>query len=162
MSESERSSLLSEGRNLIEDEEKQIGNITCSVYWKYLSQSPGPCLNMGALLFAVTPFVLVGYLRLFITSWASLPLSLQQNQNTKIQFIAISVTVVGISGFTAFLVGAVFLHLSNSLHNTMLRGVAHAPMLFFNSNPLGRVITRFSKDTALADSVVTFQVLQWQ
>ena len=53
------------------------------------------------------------------------------------------------------------MHLSNSLHNTMLKRVAHAPMLFFNSNPMGRIINRFSKDTAMADSVVTFQVIQW-
>ena len=73
----------------------------------------------------------------------------------------ISVVAIGISGAMAFLIVAIFVHLSNTLHNSMLRRVAHAPMRFFNSNPLGRIINRFSKDTAMADSVVTFQAVQW-
>ena len=73
----------------------------------------------------------------------------------------ISVIAVLTSGFTAFLSGAVFLNLSNSLHNAMLKRVTYASMSFFNSNPLGRIINRFSKDTALADSVVTAQMLYW-
>ena len=55
----------------------------------------------------------------------------------------------------------IFVSLSNSLHNSMLKRVAHAPMRFFTSNPLGRIINRFSKDRAMADSVVTYQVIQW-
>ena len=42
----------------------------------------------------------------------------------------------------------------------MLRRVVRAPMRFFYSNPLGRIINRFSKDTAMADSVVVLQTMQ--
>ena len=115
-------------------EEKDSGDIGLNVYTQYLSQSPGCCCNLGLLLFAITPFLLVGYLRLFIASWSSAPFSLQNQPDKKIQFTVVTVAIIGISGFTAFLIGAIFLHLSNSLHNSMLRQVAHAPMRFFNSN----------------------------
>ena len=154
-------SVIQEVRNLIEQEDSHAHKMSFSVYWKYLSQSPGFCLNFGVLLLAVTPFVVFGYLRLFIASWASLPLTEQQYPNNKNLFIILSVTMIVIAGIFAFLVGAVFLHLSNSQHNAMLKRVAYAPMALFNSNPLGRIINRFSKDTAMADSVVTSQMLVW-
>jgi len=32
------------------------------------------------------------------------------------------------------------------MHNRALENVMHAPMLFFDSNPTGRILNRFSKD----------------
>ena len=61
---------------------------------------------------------------------------------------------MAISGFTSFIIGAIFLHMSYSLHNSMLRRVVRAPMRFFYSNPLGRIVNRFSKDTERADTAV--------
>ena len=43
----------------------------------------------------------------------------------------------------------------------MLRRVTRAPMLFFTSNPAGRIVNRFSKDTGRADSVVGLQMILW-
>ena len=43
----------------------------------------------------------------------------------------------------------------------MLRRVTRAPMSFFNSNPLGRIVNRFSKDTGRADSVVGYWMIHW-
>ena len=39
----------------------------------------------------------------------------------------------------------------------MLRSVTRAPILFFDSNPLGRIINRFSKDTAVSDGTLPEQ-----
>ena len=108
------------------------------------------------------PFVLLGYLRLLIAAWTWVHLPQQQHSSSyKNQFIVVSVISLLISCFSAFFIGGIFLHLSNSLHNAMLQRVARAPMRFFNSNPLGRIINRFSKDTALADSVVIPQIQTW-
>lgn len=143
------------------EEEKTEGGIGFAVYYSYFSQSPGLCLNITLLLLSAAPFILMGYIRLLLTSWASSPLSHQQHSDTTTTFIVLSLTAFGISGFTTPLIAAVFIHLSNSLHSAMLKRVAHAPMLFFNSNPLGRIVNRFSKDTATADNLVTFQVMMW-
>ena len=36
----------------------------------------------------------------------------------------------------------------------MVERVSRATILFFDSNPLGRILTRFSKDVAIFDSIV--------
>ena len=41
----------------------------------------------------------------------------------------------------------------------MLGRVARATILFFDSNPLGRIINRFSKDTSVVDGSVPLQVI---
>lgn len=40
------------------------------------------------------------------------------------------------------------------MHDSMLISVLRAPILFFDSNPLGRVLNRFSKDIAAADNLM--------
>ena len=40
---------------------------------------------------------------------------------------------------------------SKLLHNDMLRRIVRVPVLFFDSNPIGRVLNRFAKDTGAID-----------
>ncbi|CAM4809475.1 unnamed protein product [Rotaria magnacalcarata] len=40
---------------------------------------------------------------------------------------------------------------ARSLHNQMFNSLLHAPVLFFDSNPIGRVVNRFSKDVSSLD-----------
>ena len=109
----------------------------------------------------MVPFLLIGYLRFFVTAWTSVSFQSQTHPDKKIQLSVISLTAIAIAGLAGFLIGAVFIHLSNGLHNSMVQRVARAPMSFFYSNPVGRIINRFSKDTAMTDSVIPFFLLQW-
>ena len=43
------------------------------------------------------------------------------------------------------------LHASKRLHNKMLRRLVHTPVRFFDTNPSGRVLNRFSKDVGFMD-----------
>lgn len=38
------------------------------------------------------------------------------------------------------------LHAAKILHNVMLNSILRAPMVFFHTNPIGRIINRFAKD----------------
>ena len=40
------------------------------------------------------------------------------------------------------------------LHDGMFRRVIRCPMLFFDSNPSGRILNRFSKDVSIADDLI--------
>lgn len=41
---------------------------------------------------------------------------------------------------------------STVMHNNMLYNILRSPMLFFESTPLGRIVSRFSKDVSIADN----------
>lgn len=40
------------------------------------------------------------------------------------------------------------------LHQVMLKGVLRAPMLFFDTTPLGRILGRFSRDVEIMDNTL--------
>ena len=43
---------------------------------------------------------------------------------------------------------------SRNLHNSMLSAVLKAPVLFFDTNPVGRVLNRFSRDIGITDELL--------
>ena len=135
-------------------EEKAEGMMGWRVCSKYLRQFPGIFCNLLFLLSAIAPYVMFASVRFIISDWLSKSSTQQITSLMKVQFVFISVVSVILSGLTTILITYTLLNLSNRLHNSMLLRVSRAPMSFFTSNPLGRIINRFSKDTAMADSTL--------
>ena len=52
------------------------------------------------------------------------------------------------------------LNSSKHLHNSMMSGVLKAPVLFFDTNPVGRIINRFSRDIGIMDELLPDVFLQ--
>lgn len=48
-------------------------------------------------------------------------------------------------------VGLATLVAATRLHKTMLRGIMHAPLNFFDTTPVGRILARFSSDVETVD-----------
>ena len=46
------------------------------------------------------------------------------------------------------------LHAAQRLYCQLLTTVLHAPMSFFDTTPMGRILNRFSKDTYMIDDVI--------
>ena len=72
-------------------------------------------------------------------------------------FGALTGSTLVTGGLASILLVYIFLKMSRTLHNKMLWRVARAPMTFFLSNPVGRVLNRFSKDTVVADQILVKQ-----
>ncbi|XP_055588089.1 ATP-binding cassette sub-family C member 4-like [Uranotaenia lowii] len=53
----------------------------------------------------------------------------------------------------------VCLRISINLHDRMFRGLTHATMSFFNNNPSGRILNRFSKDIGAIDSTLPMSLI---
>lgn len=51
------------------------------------------------------------------------------------------------------------LKISKNLHDQMFRGVTRTFMSFFNRNPSGRILNRFSKDVGTVDSTLPTVVI---
>lgn len=53
------------------------------------------------------------------------------------------------------------LEASKALHNMLIHHVLNLPMAFFDTNPSGRVVNRFSRDVEIMDSVLPASVIQF-
>ena len=50
---------------------------------------------------------------------------------------------------------------SRKLHNAMLDNVMRAPMSFFDTTPMGRIVNRFSRDVETTDSTLPMVLRMW-
>jgi len=48
---------------------------------------------------------------------------------------------------------SIFLRTTTNMHKAMTEKVLRSNILFFDSNPIGRILTRFSKDMAVLDLI---------
>ena len=80
-----------------------------------------------------------------------------ENQRKSISLISYSSLVIGSFTFAfirayGFLLAS--LRCSERLHDEMVAAVLKAPVLFFDSNPVGRILNRFSKDVGCLDELL--------
>ncbi|KAL5274290.1 ABCC4 family protein [Megaselia abdita] len=69
-------------------------------------------------------------------------------------FSAITILTVAITLSRSFLFFRLAMKSSTKLHNAMFRGITRASMYFFNTNPSGRILNRFSKDMGQVDEIL--------
>ena len=48
----------------------------------------------------------------------------------------------------------IFISSASNIHKEMAKRIIHARVVFFDSNPIGLILTRFSKDMAVLDLIV--------
>lgn len=69
-------------------------------------------------------------------------------------FTIITVATIIITLTRSFLFFNVAMKASQNLHNAMFTGITRASMYFFNTNPSGRILNRFSKDMGQIDEIL--------
>ncbi|XP_065902912.1 ATP-binding cassette sub-family C member 4-like isoform X2 [Dysidea avara] len=163
--------------NTVPEEERAHGTISNKTYFTYVRE--GGNIFLAILLIAVY-LVSEGSIvtaNWWISHWASEGESCSA-QLANISFNATSdfdLTThqrIGIyGGIVAFVVVATVikagfsfvtsLNSSRNLHNKMFKAILRAPILFFDTNPVGRVLNRFSSDIGLMDSLLPYMFLQF-
>lgn len=152
-----------------EDEDRAIGAVKSTVYLDYLGALGGKTRRQKwitiPLLLATT--VAASFLPLFQKSWLALSSNLQTGKQeageSLIQQLAAhrhsAILVYGLIGL-ATLAGVLANRLlwlergveaGRNLHDGMLHSVLKAPLRFFDSTPIGRVLQRFSRDVETVD-----------
>uniref|UniRef100_A0A1A9X2R7 Multidrug resistance-associated protein lethal(2)03659 n=1 Tax=Glossina brevipalpis TaxID=37001 RepID=A0A1A9X2R7_9MUSC len=94
----------------------------------------------------------------FVNIWTQQEYLRSINQTTALStyeclyiYGALIVGVVIMTIFRGFLFFKVCMHASKVLHDRMFYSILHAAMKFFDSNPSGRILNRFSKDMGAID-----------
>lgn len=142
---------------LIQAEKREKGQIGGALIKVYANAMGG----LAVLLFLMFTFFTTEGLRLFASIWvkdwsnAMHHKSGGAHAHGSYYYIGIYAAISGgqsLSQFTASLYSAVTgVRAGRNLHMDMFRSLLKAPMSFFNSTPLGRIVNRLSKDTADVD-----------
>ncbi|KAJ4954047.1 hypothetical protein NE237_030879 [Protea cynaroides] len=142
------------GIQLTEDEEKETGDAGWKPYLDYLSVSKGSLL-LGLCTFSQTAFVA---LQLASTYWLAVAIQIPQIDSGIL--IGTYAGISAISAVFAFLRSWFAAHLGLKASKAFFLGftdsIFKAPMLFFDSTPVGRILTRASSDLSVLDFDIPF------
>jgi ABC-type multidrug transport system fused ATPase/permease subunit len=150
---------IKEDSRITEDEEREKGAVKASVYWNYLLSLRGPSENNWILVLLAFMSVLASALPLLQKGWLA--------NYEKLGFHLEPLQAVQIYGLLGVLVLAMVLLnqllwlerglvAGRNFHDRMLQSILRAPVRFFDSTPVGRILQRFSRDLESVDIY-----LQW-
>jgi ABC-type multidrug transport system fused ATPase/permease subunit len=136
-----------EKKGLISKEERNIGAVKWEVYKKYIIAGGG----FPKFSFVFLSFLLCVLIQLASTAWVSFWSSdagyLRHNAGFYLGMYA--VIAVGLGVFTygrTFMLVRFGVRASDVLHRGLLHSILSAPQSFFDTTPVGRILSRFSRD----------------
>ncbi|KAI0714464.1 P-loop containing nucleoside triphosphate hydrolase protein [Cerioporus squamosus] len=143
----------SQGAALMQTEERNTGAVSNEVYKAYIKAGKGyiivPMLILSVALLQVAQ-VMSSY---WLVYWQ------ERKWNQTAGFYMGIYAALGVSqAVTFFMMGATFASLtyfaSQAMHRQAIKRVMYAPMTFFETTPLGRIMNRFSKDIDTIDNTL--------
>ncbi|UJR25517.1 hypothetical protein I4U23_006863 [Adineta vaga] len=146
---------------LIQKETIETGSVKLNVFLIYIRACTIPMICIICILFCCSAVSTLGT-NIWLAKWTD---QAKQEMNTttsssgkKIHGLTIYSILGCCQGFIAFLL-QLFVYLaayaaSRTLHSSLLFGVLRAPMAFFDTTPIGRIINRFAKDVDSIDSAL--------
>ncbi|KAK6781531.1 hypothetical protein RDI58_019327 [Solanum bulbocastanum] len=145
-----------EGKSvLIKQEERETGVVSSNVLMRYKNALGGSWVVL--VLFMC--YFLTEALRVGSSTW----LSFWTDQSSSTRYSAgfynliyslLSLGQVMVTLMNSFWLITSSLYAAKMLHDAMLNSILRAPMVFFHTNPLGRIINRFAKDIGDIDRSV--------
>nr|XP_011463945.1 PREDICTED: ABC transporter C family member 10-like isoform X2 [Fragaria vesca subsp. vesca] len=146
----------SSGDQLIKQEEKEIGDIGFKPYIQYLKHSKGFFDFSSSIVFHVI-FILGQLIQAY---W--LASNLQNYKVSRVELYGVYSGIMCFMSFCLLLRCFKVVHLgcgaSRSIFCTLLNSLFRAPMLFYDSTPLGRILSRVSLDMNIIDLEVALKL----
>ncbi|KAL9643005.1 hypothetical protein ABK040_010696 [Willaertia magna] len=149
---------------LIQAEEREQGSVKFSVYYNYLTYCGGRLFLFILLILYTINQASQLSTSWFLAYWSKVASSedapkdgrdsgsVEYNVYVYIGiFVATGFITAIVSVITDALAGFSSLRAAKKLYETMLTKVLHSPTSFFDMNPIGRILNRFSKDTESID-----------
>lgn len=134
-------------KTLTTKEEQMIGGVSPSVYKNYLKAGGGYL----KFVFVYFGFILSCLNQVATTSWISYWTSdAKYEKHSQAfylgMFFMLAVTLGLVTFIRSFLLVRFGIEASETLHRDLLNSIMRAPQSFFDTTPLGRILSRFSKD----------------
>jgi ABC-type multidrug transport system fused ATPase/permease subunit len=142
---------------LISTEDQEVGDVDFKVYLKWSTAAGG--VMVGVILICL--FYAVEIITMSASWWLSF---WSQHRNSGSPWFYLGIYILINFGIVVVgLVREVYVRLrsldaSRELFHELLSAVLYAPMSFFDTTPLGRIVNRFSKDVYTVDEQIPFTV----
>lgn len=141
-------------------EDKANDGVEFRVYKTFFSLGGG-FIGLGIVPFCLLVLILSTFCQLFTNTWLSFWTADKFHGRTSEFYIGIFVMFGLLSAIFAFVSFYCLTFIGNNaslaMQDLAVKRVLHAPMSFFDTSPLGRVINRFSKDTDSMDNELSDQ-----
>ena len=147
-----------EAGQLVEEEFVEVTGVPLSTYLYYVK-------SMGVTIFFLAMIAMFLYqafsvsMNLTLTNLSNDPAA-ANDTSVRNQYLIMYGVFGGLQSLFIFLAILIIttgsIRASISLHNTLLENILKAPMSFFDTSPLGRIVNRFSKDMDDVDNVLQF------
>ena len=157
---------------LASSEQRTAGSIKLSTYWKYIRAGANIPFVISLIVAILIPQILYHYTDFWLSNWTKDYESFEvghmpgdvSNVTTKITREKEISNVITYTSLMAALFAAAFfrvmclyllcLRCSRQLHNRIFSKLLRSPMLFFETNPVGRILNRFTRDIGQIDQKV--------
>ncbi|XWS55357.1 hypothetical protein CRYUN_Cryun10bG0167700 [Craigia yunnanensis] len=132
---------------LVKQEERETGVVSWNVLMRYKDALGG----LWVVMILFTFYFSTEVLRILSSTWLRFWTDQSTLMSYKPGYYIVIYALLGFSQVTVTLTNSFWLITSSlraarRLHDMMLNSILRAPMLFFQTNPTGRVINRFSRD----------------
>lgn len=132
-------------------ETKEAGGLATSTWRNYINAMGGGWVVMGILsLFALSQCALLATIA-YIGRWAQRSFEEQSSPTFLFVIALLGISVMCLSLIRSFLAFSITIKASRRLHDAMTLAVLRAKIEFFDTNPLGRILNRFSADIGSND-----------
>ncbi|XP_020536049.1 ABC transporter C family member 2 isoform X2 [Jatropha curcas] len=137
---------------LIKQEERETGVVSWNVMMRYKNALGGTMVVMVLFAFYSSTEVL----RVSSSTWLSFWTDQSTSEGYRPGYYILIYALLSLGQVTVTLANSYWLISSSlraakRLHDAMLDSILRAPMLFFHTNPTGRIINRFAKDLGEID-----------
>ena len=133
-------------------EDMVLGTVSWKVYIDYFRAGGGVFLIILLGLFLVAGEASLVLTNWWLAVWSASPA--QQDTVYPAVFTGLVMATVTIAITRAIMFFLLALHSNTVIFRKMLQSVLRCPMLFFQNQPLGRLLNRFSKDLTLCDEML--------
>ncbi|XP_072883242.1 ATP-binding cassette sub-family C member 4 isoform X2 [Hemitrygon akajei] len=159
----------------VPEESRTEGSISFTVYKKYFLAGANCFMSLillGLYLLAQVSYILQDWwLSYWATNQKNLNITEGASPNNTTQVLDIDFYLGTYAGLTisvllfgvvrSLLIFKVLVNASQDLHNKMFTSIIKAPVLFFDKNPIGRILNRFSKDVGHLDDLLPYTFMDF-
>ncbi|XP_040848249.1 ATP-binding cassette sub-family C member 2 [Ochotona curzoniae] len=158
---------LVKGQKLIKKEFMETGKVKLAIYLKYL-KAVGWCSIFFITFFYILNSVALVGSNLWLSAWTSdSAIYNSTNYPSSQRDLRIGIfAALGVAQGATLLIGNAWsakscAHASSLLHKQLLNNILRAPMRFFDTTPIGRIVNRFSGDISTVDDTLPQTLRTW-